>query len=77
MDENETAEWLRQRTTQTTQEAEDCLKINYHGTKNVTEALLPLVQSSSDGRIVNVTSGFGLLRVCNPPLTTTTAPFPS
>ncbi|KAK3158572.1 hypothetical protein QOZ80_2AG0138920 [Eleusine coracana subsp. coracana] len=61
-DENEVAEWLKQRTTQTTQEAEDCLKINYHGTENVTEALLPLVQSSSDGRIVNVTSAFGLLR---------------
>ncbi|XP_062219770.1 salutaridine reductase-like [Phragmites australis] len=61
-DENEVAEWLRQRTTQTTQEAEECLKINYHGTKNVTETLLPLVQSSSDGRIVNVTSVFGLLR---------------
>jgi NAD(P)-dependent dehydrogenase (short-subunit alcohol dehydrogenase family) len=38
------------------------MRINYHGTKNVTEALLPLVQSSADGRIVNVTSAFGLLR---------------
>ncbi|TVU03013.1 hypothetical protein EJB05_51477 [Eragrostis curvula] len=61
-DVNETAEWLKQRTTQTTKEAEDCVKINYRGTKNVTEALLPLVQSSPDGRIVNVTSQFGLLR---------------
>ncbi|KAL6911892.1 hypothetical protein ACP4OV_000697 [Aristida adscensionis] len=56
-DANEVVEWLRQRTTQSIQEAEDCLKINYHGTKNVTEALLPLLQSSPDGRIVNVTSG--------------------
>jgi (+)-neomenthol dehydrogenase len=62
--EYEVAAWLKQRTTQSTQEAVDSLKINYHGTKNVTEALLPLVQSSSDGRIVNVTSAFGLLRVC-------------
>ncbi|CAN6273636.1 unnamed protein product [Urochloa humidicola] len=61
-DQNEIAEWLKQRTTQNFQQGEECLKINYHGTKNVTEALLPLVQSSSDGRIVNVTSAFGLLR---------------
>ena len=62
-DQNEIAEWLKQRTTQNTEQAEECVKINYHGTKTVTEALLPLVQSSSDGRIVNVTSAFGLLRV--------------
>ncbi|CAN6279337.1 unnamed protein product [Urochloa humidicola] len=61
-DQNEIAEWLKERTTQNAQQVEECLKINYHGTKNVTEALLPLVQSSSDGRIVNVTSSFGLLR---------------
>lgn len=59
----ERAEWLRQRTTQTTQDAQDCLRINYHGNKTVTEALLPLLRSSSDGRIVNVTSAWGLLRV--------------
>jgi len=35
---NEIAEWLKQRTTQNTQQGEECLKINYHGTKNVTEA---------------------------------------
>jgi (+)-neomenthol dehydrogenase len=62
-DQNEIAEWLKQRTTQNTEQAEECVRINYHGTKTVTEALLPLVQSSSDGRIVNVTSAFGLLRV--------------
>ncbi|WVZ74450.1 hypothetical protein U9M48_022629 [Paspalum notatum var. saurae] len=61
-DQNEIAAWLKQRTTQNTQQGEECLKINYHGTKTVTEALLPLVQSSCDGRIVNVTSAFGLLR---------------
>ncbi|KXG31186.2 hypothetical protein SORBI_3004G304400 [Sorghum bicolor] len=61
-DQNEIAEWLKQRTTQNTEQAEECVRINYHGTKTVTEALLPLVQSSSDGRIVNVTSAFGLLR---------------
>jgi len=31
--------------------------------KLVTEALLPLLQLSSSGKIVNVSSGFGLLRV--------------
>ncbi|KAF8768812.1 hypothetical protein HU200_007375 [Digitaria exilis] len=61
-DQNEIAEWLKQRTTQSTEQAEECVRINYHGTKNVTEALLPLVRSSSDGRIVNVTSSSGLLR---------------
>ncbi|KAJ1280146.1 hypothetical protein BS78_04G209100 [Paspalum vaginatum] len=60
-DQNEIAAWLKQQTTQNTQQGEECLKINYRGTKTVTEALLPLVQSS-DGRIVNVTSAFGLLR---------------
>lgn len=63
-DQNEIAEWLKQRTTQSTQQGEECLRINYHGTKKVTEALLPLVLSSADGRIINVTSAFGLLRVC-------------
>ncbi|RCV07505.1 hypothetical protein SETIT_1G250200v2 [Setaria italica] len=61
-DQNEIAEWLKQRTTQSTQQGEECLRINYHGTKKVTEALLPLVLSSADGRIINVTSAFGLLR---------------
>ena len=70
-DQNEIAEWLKQRTTQNTQQGEECLKINYHGTKNVTEALLPLVRSSADGRIVNVTSAFGLLRVRALPATIT------
>lgn len=64
-DQNEIAEWLKQRTTQSAEQAEECVRINYHGTKTVTEALLPLVQSSSSssgGKIVNVTSSFGLLR---------------
>ncbi|KAF8704019.1 hypothetical protein HU200_031503 [Digitaria exilis] len=38
------------------------LQTNYYGTKHVIEALLPLVQASPDGRIVNVSSDFGLLR---------------
>ncbi|KAJ1272003.1 hypothetical protein BS78_06G169800 [Paspalum vaginatum] len=45
--------------------AREGIKTNYYGTKNVIEALLPLLKASSDGRIVNVTSEFGLLRLIN------------
>ena len=44
-------------------QAEECLRTNYHGTKAVTKALLPLLHSSSNGRIVNISSRYGLLRV--------------
>lgn len=47
---------------QTYAAAKQGLQTNYYGVKHVTEALSPLLLSSSDGRIVNVTSGFGLLR---------------
>lgn len=47
---------------QTYDTAKEGLRTNYYGTKHVTEALLPLLKSSSDGRIVNVASSFGLLR---------------
>ncbi|GJM97014.1 hypothetical protein PR202_ga13904 [Eleusine coracana subsp. coracana] len=40
-----------------------CLRTNYYGTKQVTESLLPLLQASEDGRIVNVSSELGQLRV--------------
>lgn len=43
-------------------QAEECLRTNYHGTKAVTKALLPLLHSSSNGRIVNISSRYGLLR---------------
>uniref|UniRef100_A0ACD5UD67 Uncharacterized protein n=1 Tax=Avena sativa TaxID=4498 RepID=A0ACD5UD67_AVESA len=42
--------------------AEKSVRTNYYGTKHVTEALLPLLRSSSDGRIVNVSSNYGLLK---------------
>lgn len=41
----------------------ECLKINYHGTKRVIQAFLPLLLASDDGRIVNVSSVLGQLRV--------------
>ncbi|CAL4936643.1 unnamed protein product [Urochloa decumbens] len=40
-----------------------CLRTNYHGTKQVIGALLPLLLASDDGRIVNVSSELGLLRL--------------
>nr|GEZ77419.1 glucose/ribitol dehydrogenase [Tanacetum cinerariifolium] len=39
-----------------------CLDINYYGTKDVTETLIPLLQLSKSPRIVNVTSMGGDLR---------------
>ncbi|GAB2298929.1 hypothetical protein Dimus_033005 [Dionaea muscipula] len=38
------------------------MKTNYYGVKNVTEALLPLLQQSNSARIVNVSSNLGLLK---------------
>ncbi|CAN6297324.1 unnamed protein product [Urochloa humidicola] len=40
-----------------------CLRTNYHGTKQVIGALLPLLLASDDGRVVNVSSELGLLRL--------------
>ncbi|CAL5026266.1 unnamed protein product [Urochloa decumbens] len=58
----ERLQWLLQRSTESYKEAEECLKVNYFGTKYVTEALLPILLSSSDGRLINVSSNLGLLR---------------
>ncbi|PWA35481.1 glucose/ribitol dehydrogenase [Artemisia annua] len=41
---------------------EKCLNINYYGTKEVTEALIPLLQLSKSPRIVNITSMGGDLK---------------
>ena len=46
---------------ETVDAAKEGLQTNYYGTKHVIEALLPLLQSSSDGRVVNVSSEYGLL----------------
>ncbi|KAL6651102.1 hypothetical protein ACP70R_010027 [Stipagrostis hirtigluma subsp. patula] len=62
MDEHKRVEWMWKNCQQTCDAAKAGLQTNYYGAKHVTEALLPLLQSSSDGRIVNVSSGFGLLR---------------
>jgi (+)-neomenthol dehydrogenase len=54
---------MRNTSRETYETAKQGMQTNYYGTKRVTEALLPLLQSSSDGRIVNVSSNFGLLSV--------------
>jgi (+)-neomenthol dehydrogenase len=63
MSATEKLEWVDKRSTETYAEAEECLRTNYGGTKNVTEALLPLLLSSSDARVVNLSSFIALLRV--------------
>ncbi|GAU29234.1 hypothetical protein TSUD_362240 [Trifolium subterraneum] len=47
--------------TQTFELAEECLQINYYGTKVTTESLLPLLKLSDSPRIVNVSSSLGKL----------------
>ena len=56
---------LKEILVQTYEAAEDCLKTNYYGTKQLTDAFLPLLQKSEAARIVNVSSALGQLRVQN------------
>lgn len=63
MDFDEMLEWMVKNVREPIDGAKEGLQTNYYGTKHVTEAVLPLLQSSSDGRIVNVSSIFGLLRL--------------
>ncbi|KAJ0967096.1 hypothetical protein J5N97_024013 [Dioscorea zingiberensis] len=46
---------------ETYETAEECVNINYYGTRRVTENLLPLLQLSDSQRIVNLSSVFGKL----------------
>ncbi|RVX20369.1 Salutaridine reductase [Vitis vinifera] len=55
------AELVNKVLTQTYELAEECVKTNYHGTRAVTEALLPCLLLSNSGRIVNVSAGLGKL----------------
>ncbi|AQK53903.1 (+)-neomenthol dehydrogenase, partial [Zea mays] len=63
MDLMQRIEAINKHNTEPYEQAQKCLRTNYHGTKAVTKALLPLLQSSSHGRIVNLSSSYGLLRV--------------
>ncbi|XP_066322185.1 salutaridine reductase-like [Miscanthus floridulus] len=58
----EKLEMIRRHTTDPYDKAEECLRTNYHGTKIVTEAHLPLLHLSAHGRIVNISAHAGLLR---------------
>jgi (+)-neomenthol dehydrogenase len=63
MNMNQRLEWLFTNCRETHEAAREGLRTNYYGTKHVIEALLPLLQASADGRIVNVSSDYGQLRV--------------
>ncbi|CAL5034748.1 unnamed protein product [Urochloa decumbens] len=65
MNEGQMSEWMRRNTRETNNSAKETLQTNYYGTKHVTQALLPLLQASTDGRIVNVSSVIGQLRYFN------------
>ncbi|KAM3368656.1 hypothetical protein ACQJBY_016889 [Aegilops geniculata] len=65
MDVVQRVQWMKENSKETYEEAKECMRTNYYGAKLVTEALLPLLQLSSSGRIVNVSSGFSLLRNFN------------
>jgi (+)-neomenthol dehydrogenase len=70
MDMDQRLGWLWINCRETYETAKEGLRINYYGTKHVTETLLPLLQASADGRIVNVSSHFGQLRVSSLLITT-------
>ncbi|PUZ48173.1 hypothetical protein GQ55_7G224500 [Panicum hallii var. hallii] len=63
MDMDQRLGWLWENSRETYDTAKKGLQTNYYGTKQVIEACLPLLKASSDGRIVNVSSHFGQLRL--------------
>ncbi|KAM3388228.1 hypothetical protein ACQJBY_010794 [Aegilops geniculata] len=62
MDFHQRVEWMLKNAREPIDSAKNTVQTNYYGTKHVIEALLPLLQASSEGRIVNVSSNYGLLR---------------
>jgi (+)-neomenthol dehydrogenase len=56
-----TVDW--EKLTQTCEMAENCLRTNYYGVKETTEAFLPLLKLSNSPKIVNVSSQGALLKV--------------
>ncbi|CAL4968740.1 unnamed protein product [Urochloa decumbens] len=63
MDMDQRLGWMWENTRETYDTAKTGLATNYYGTKQVIEAFLPLLQASSEGRIVNVSSHLGQLRL--------------
>lgn len=43
--------------------AKECLEINFYGTKDVTDCLIPLLLLSNSGRVVNLSSTISQLKV--------------
>ncbi|KAM3368655.1 hypothetical protein ACQJBY_016887 [Aegilops geniculata] len=62
LDFHQRVEWMLKNAQEPIHSAKNTVQTNYYGTKHVIEALLPLLHASSDGRIVNVSSNYGLLR---------------
>ncbi|KAF2297777.1 hypothetical protein GH714_002730 [Hevea brasiliensis] len=48
---------------QTYETAENCLKTNYYGIKQVSQALIPVLEQSKSARIINVSSTLGQLKL--------------
>jgi len=61
MNKQQMAEWMFSKVRETLDAAKEGLRTNYYGNKAVTQALLPLLKASSDGRIVFVSSDYGLI----------------
>lgn len=55
-----TVDW--EKLTQTSDMAENCLRTNYYGVKETTDAFLPLLKLSNSSKIVNVSSQAALLQ---------------
>jgi (+)-neomenthol dehydrogenase len=65
MSKEEREVWMYSKVRETLSATKDGILTNYYGTKDVTEAQLPLLKASSDGRILFVSSDFGLIGVNN------------
>ncbi|KAG8044482.1 hypothetical protein GUJ93_ZPchr0497g7031 [Zizania palustris] len=65
MDKQQRIEWMNKQVQQTYDAAKNGVQTNFYGATHVIRALLPLLLSSPEGRIVNVSSDFGLLRNVN------------
>ena len=62
MDVLQRLQWMRKQGRETYDTAKNGVQTNYYGAKHVIQGLLPLLLSSSEGKIVNVSSALGLLR---------------
>jgi (+)-neomenthol dehydrogenase len=65
MSKEEREVWMYSKVRETLSTAKDGIRTNYYGTKDVTKALLPLLKASPDGKILLVSSDFGLIGVNN------------